>query len=93
MSLFYCLDPPSDVRNQSAMLPEANFSQDSGNSSDSEADDQATVLPPSSKTTHDHEQLQLFCPTILHGEPLTDRKSTFQAHVAEVETGDEVWTQ
>ena len=30
------------------------------------------------------------CPPILHGDPLTDRKSTFQAHVAEVQTTDEV---
>ena len=27
---------------------------------------------------------------IVHGEPLTDRKSTFQAHVANVHTVDEV---
>lgn len=31
-----------------------------------------------------------FCPVIHHGEPLTDRKSTFQAHVAEVMTVDQV---
>ena len=30
------------------------------------------------------------CPDILHGEPLTDRKSTFQAHVAAVRTKQEV---
>jgi hypothetical protein len=30
------------------------------------------------------------CPTILHGEPLTDRKSTFQAHVAAINTKQEV---
>lgn len=30
------------------------------------------------------------CPGILHGEPLTDRKSTFQAHVASVRTKQEV---
>lgn len=30
------------------------------------------------------------CPTIVHGEPLTDRKSTFQAHVAAVTTVKEV---
>ena len=29
-------------------------------------------------------------PTIVHGEPLTDRKSTFQAHVAQVTTTEEV---
>jgi len=30
------------------------------------------------------------CPVIHHGEPLTDRKSTFQAHVAEVTSVDQV---
>ena len=30
------------------------------------------------------------CPTIHHGEPLTDRKSTFQAHAAEVTTVEQV---
>lgn len=30
------------------------------------------------------------CPLILHGDPLTDRKSTFQAHVAQVYTTDQV---
>ena len=29
------------------------------------------------------------CPVIYHGEPLTDRKSTFQAHVAEVTSVDQ----
>ncbi len=28
--------------------------------------------------------MEVLCPTIIHGEPLTDRKSTFQAHVAAV---------
>lgn len=30
------------------------------------------------------------CPEILHGEPFTDRKSTFQAHLAHVITSDQV---
>ena len=30
--------------------------------------------------------------SIIHGEPLTGRKSTFQAHVAEVYSMDEVYT-
>jgi len=30
------------------------------------------------------------CPVIHHGEPLTDRKSTFQAHVAEVTMVEQV---
>ena len=30
------------------------------------------------------------CPVIHHGEPLTDRKSTFQAHIAEVMTVNQV---
>lgn len=30
------------------------------------------------------------CPEILHGEPFTDRKSTFQAHLAHVVTSDQV---
>ena len=29
-------------------------------------------------------------PSILHGNPLTDRKSTFQAHVAQVYSKEEV---
>ena len=31
------------------------------------------------------------CPAVvLHGEPLTDRKSTFQAHAAQVKTTEQV---
>ena len=30
------------------------------------------------------------CPVIVHGEPLTDRKSTFQAHAAAVTSKTEV---
>ena len=30
------------------------------------------------------------CPLIVHGEPLTDRKSTFQAHAAVITTKHEV---
>ena len=30
------------------------------------------------------------CPLILHGDPLTDRKSTFQAHGAEVKKTEQV---
>ena len=30
------------------------------------------------------------CPVILHGDPLTDRKSTFQAHGAQVNTTEQV---
>ena len=30
------------------------------------------------------------CPVILHGDPLTDRKSTFLAHGAEVKTTEKV---
>ena len=30
------------------------------------------------------------CPLVLHGDPLTDRKSTFQAHVAQVHTTNQV---
>ena len=32
------------------------------------------------------------CPDILHGEPVTDRKSTFQAHAAAVTSRQEVWS-
>lgn len=32
----------------------------------------------------------LTVPAIIHGEPLTDRKSTFQAHAAQVTTTEEV---
>ena len=34
--------------------------------------------------------VSVMCPLIHHGDPLTDRKSTFQAHAAEVNTTDEV---
>lgn len=99
MILFTVLTFPasSEVRSRSTTLPEASCSQDSGKRGDfdnSEADESATstILPPSSKAPPlDHERPQPPCPTILHGEPLTDRKSTFQAHVAEVATVDEVW--
>ena len=37
-----------------------------------------------------NKRLKGVCPLILHGDPLTDRKSTFQAHVAEVLTTNEV---
>ena len=34
------------------------------------------------------------CPAVvLHGEPLTDRKSTFQAHAAQVKTTEQVSQQ
>ncbi|XP_064399070.1 protein IMPACT-A-like isoform X2 [Halichondria panicea] len=40
-----------------------------------------------------HSQLVLAqCPDILHGQPLTDRKSTFQAHLARVSSTDELET-
>jgi len=98
MILFTVLTFPasSEVRSRSTTLPEASCSQDSGKRGDfdnSEADEPATstILPPSSKAPFDHERPQPPCPSILHGEPLTDRKSTFQAHVAEVATVDEVW--
>ena len=38
------------------------------------------------------EECAVHCPDIMHGEPLTDRKSTFQAHVAEVTSKQEVYT-
>jgi hypothetical protein len=30
------------------------------------------------------------CPVVLHGDPLSDRKSTFQAHTAQVKTIEQV---
>ena len=36
------------------------------------------------------EPVAIVCPMIHHGDPLTDRKSTFQAHAAEVHTTGEV---
>ena len=38
------------------------------------------------------KQTEVESESIIHGEPLTDRKSTFQAHVAEVHSMDEVYT-
>ena len=35
-------------------------------------------------------QNKVVCPSIVHGEPFTDRKSTFQAHAAQVQTTNEV---
>ena len=46
-----------------------------------EVDKQAKTIPDESRVV---------CPQILHGDPLTDRKSTFQAHGAEVKTPEEV---
>ena len=36
------------------------------------------------------DRKEIVCPLILHGNPLTDRKSTFQAHLAQVHTTEEV---
>ena len=49
----------------------------------------------SEASQHDPDELKeramsVVCPPIHHGDPLTDRKSTFQAHAAEVNTTDEV---
>ena len=33
---------------------------------------------------------EISCPDISHGEPFTDRKSTFQAHFAQIDTVDQV---
>lgn len=57
----------------------------------------ATVSGDALKDSTTSNALKLFkssesdsCPEILHGEPFTDRKSTFQAHLAHVVTADQV---
>ena len=47
---------------------------------DGNGDKQDSPLSSPQKPLHKTE----LCPVIHHGEPLTDRKSTFQAHIAEV---------
>jgi hypothetical protein len=44
-----------------------------------------TFIPPPSNEEGREQALD-----IVHGEPLTDRKSTFQAHVASVHSTEEV---
>ena len=44
----------------------------------------------SSATATNCKEKVALCPDIFHGEPLIDRKSTFQAHVAAVESKEEV---
>ena len=73
---------------------EERSSPDSGKNSDygspgSGSEDNEAALSPRTPP-HEERQLQPVCPAILHGEPLTDRKSTFQAHVAMVTTVQEV---
>lgn len=56
------------------------------------------LLPSTSSTsrtdTTGEARQELVCPEmqIVHGDPLTDRKSTFQAHVAAVHSVHEVYT-
>lgn len=45
---------------------------------------------PSSSMYPSGPSLPSNTPVIFHGEPLTDRKSTFQAHLAEVQSQTEV---
>lgn len=47
-------------------------------------------IPSSSMSPPSGPSLPSSTPVIFHGEPLTDRKSTFQAHLAEVQSQAEV---
>ena len=58
------------------------------------ADDNGSVEPnKSSGANPEGSKLcgEQQCPDIVHSEPLTDRKSTFQAHAAKVHSKQEVW--
>ena len=70
----------------SRQLDTVYFSPIETNKQDDDEEDGSTPLasPPPLKDRG------IQCPTILHGEPLTDRKSTFQAHVAAVMAVEEV---
>ena len=57
----------------------------SGNSTQPHVKDKLDMVTPATESRG-----TAVCPVILHGDPLTDRKSTFQAHGAEVKTTEEV---
>lgn len=59
---------------------------DTVNICENENHDKEQLPPNSPQPLHRTEA----CPVIHHGEPLTDRKSTFQAHVAEVTTVNQI---
>ena len=68
--------------------PGSGKNSDYGSTKSGSEEDEAALSPRT--PLHEERQLQPVCPAILHGEPLTDRKSTFQAHVAMVTTTQEV---
>lgn len=58
---------------------------DNGSVHEIESNESSGANPESSKLCGEQQ-----CPDIVHGEPLTDRKSTFQAHAAKVHSKQEV---
>ncbi len=66
-------------------LRKSNGGARSGDSSSPVKSAESAVLGASQGGTDGDSGME-----IVHGEPLTDRKSTFQAHVAEVHSADEV---
>ena len=69
----------TDAKTSSAAAGDTMYTEDK----DDDVQESLPSIPcPLSRTEH--------CPIIHHGEPLTDRKSTFQAHVAEVTTVEQV---
>ena len=58
---------------------------DNGSVHEIESNESSGANPEGSKLCGEQQ-----CPDIVHGEPLTDRKSTFQAHAAKVHSKQEV---
>ncbi len=61
-------------------VPKSNLVEDT-------AQEQEELSVEETNQASDHPES---CPEILHGQPLTDRKSTFQAHLARVTAVEEV---
>lgn len=92
-----CVHMPWTASEAMTQATEEKSSPGSGKNSDcgspgSGSEDNEAALSPRTPL-HEERRLQPICPAILHGEPLTDRKSTFQAHVAMVTTTQEVRTK
>ena len=71
------------------MLPILCIGSDASDEEDNSSDRAARPLVVDTATPAESRGAAV-CPVILHGDPLTDRKSTFQAHGAEVKTTEEV---
>ena len=65
-------------------------SDSTGLDQDKEASESSQQEQHGSNSVDQKTAVDIVCPMIHHGDPLTDRKSTFQAHAAEVHTTGEV---